>query len=174
MAQNVRRGDCFLHSRGCRTQPEAECAMRRPPNECEVRAEWVRVCGSCHRRLKRQQDPELLAAVRGDTQQATPQVVRKRPAPCALPRGREELRPEEHEPKEAETYKGFIPGVSRVYGEGGVSPSLPVGVKLLIAGAHATLKRLTKKEGESDPAIQINRTREKAASREKPGGGKAL
>ena len=113
-------GDCSLRSRGFRAQPEAECPTRRPPNECEVREEWVRVCGSCHRRLKRKQDLELLAAVRGDTQQATPHVVRRRPTPCAVLRSQAEPRPEEHEPKGAETYKGFIHGVSRVYGDGGV------------------------------------------------------
>ena len=110
--------------------------------------------------LKRQKDPELLAAVRGGTHQATPQVVQKRPNPSAVLRIQEEPRPREHEPKESETYEGCIRGVSRVYGEGGVSPSLPVGVAMLIAGADATLKRITRREGESDSVAHINRIRE--------------
>ena len=167
MAQNGRgEGGAYfsLHSRGCRTMPETECSMRRPPNECEVRAEWVWVFGSFHRRQKRKQCPALLASVRGDTQQATPQVFRKRPTASAVLRRQEELHAQEREPKEAETYKGSIPGASRVYGDGGVSPSLPVGVRMLIAWAHATLKRLTKRDGENDPIAHINRTREKDAS----------
>ena len=104
MAQSGGDG-CFPHSIGCIAQPEAECSMRRPPNECEVRSKWARAGGSFHRGLKRKQGPGLLAAVRGDTQQATPQVVRKKPTPCAVLRSQEELRPEGNEPKDAETYK---------------------------------------------------------------------
>ena len=41
---------------------------------------------------------------------------------------------------------GFATGVTRVYGEGGLPPTLPAGVKMLISGAHETLEKLTEKD----------------------------
>ena len=113
----------FLRSRGFRTLPQTECSLIRPPTECEVRAEWALACGSCHRGLGRPQGPELLAAVRGETQQATPKVIRKRPKPIAVLGRQGESPPPTHthraRTKKAETYRGFIRGAGRVYGAWG-------------------------------------------------------
>ena len=45
--------------------------------------------------------------------------------------------------KEDDTFRGFSAGATQVYGDGGLFPEIPAVVKMLIAGAHATLKKLT-------------------------------
>ena len=88
-----------------------------------------------------------MAAVRGPAHLATPFVSRKRQrqedagdADADAGAGSEgEIG------KEADTFRGFAHGVTRVYGEGALFPTLPAGVTMLIAGAHDPIKKLTEK-----------------------------
>ena len=131
----------------------------------------MRVCGSCYLRLGRGNDPGLMAAVRGHAQLATPFVIRKRPrqedagdSDADLAGANEgEIREESGE------FRGFAPGITRVYGEGALFPTLPAGVKMLIAGAHEALKRLTEKGGGGHPDICVGDKYARKANQKKGG-----
>ena len=157
MASNGRGADCFLQGAGCRTDHAQACTTRRPPLVCDVRADWLRVCGGCYLRLGRGDDPDLMAAVRGDAHVATPFVSRKRPRRGETGEAEADLIAENEEDirKESDAFRGFVPGVTRVYGEGALFPTLPAGVKMLIAGAHETLKKMTEKGGGGQPDICV-------------------
>ena len=120
MSASGRGPDCCLQGAGCRTAPVQVRMTRRPPHVCDVRADRLRVCGGCYIRLGRGKEPGLMAAVRGHAQLATPFVSRKRPrqedagdADADAGAGSEgEIG------KDADTFVGFVHGVTRVYGEG--------------------------------------------------------
>ena len=142
MSQSGSVSDCILQRSGCRTEQVAKCTIRRPPKSCDVREDWLRVCGGRHVRLTKGECPLLRAAVRGGARAVAPRARRKRPLPGDQrgPHGGEDEGPAA---KEADTFRGFAAGVTQVYGDGGLFPKIPAGVKILIAGAHATLKKLT-------------------------------
>ena len=155
MSSNGRGSDCFLQGAGCRTDHAQPCTTRRPPLVCDVRADWLRVCGGCYLRLGRGNDPGIMAAARGHAQLATPFVSRKRPRQGDAGDADADLVVENEEEirKESDAFRGFAHGVTHVYGEGALFPTLPAGVKMLIAGAHETLKKLTEKGGGGQPDI---------------------
>ena len=99
----------FLHQKGRRAGLGDECSLRKPPKDIGVRAEWVRICGGCYRRLGRSAEPELEAAVRGEKEQATPHVSRKRQAAGVAREENANAVAPQHEPKETETYMGIRP-----------------------------------------------------------------
>ena len=174
MSKSGEGSACFLQGSGCRMDPGAVCTIRRPPQSCDVRADWLRVCGGCHVRLSKGDGPMLRAAVRGEAQAATPHTSRKRP----LPGQQQETIGEEEEgtsAKEADTFRGFAVGVTQVYGEGGMFPNLPAGVKMLIAGAHCTLKRLTDAQEGGPPVLEASDNyATKAVRRTGVGGGRGV
>ena len=88
-----------------------------------------------------------MAAVRGEAQAATPNLRRKRPAPGDDAQPEAGGAPVLDLAKEAIDIEGCTPGVTRVYEEGGLFQATPSEVKILIYGAHETLKRLTEKGG---------------------------
>ena len=174
MSKGGEGSDCFLQGSGCRTDPGAVCTLRRPPQSCDVRADWLRVCGGCHVRLTKGEDPQLRAAVRGEAHAATPHTSRKRPFPGDQ---RDQIGGEEEgiEAKEADTFRGFSAGVTQVYGDGGLFPKIPAGVKMLIAGAHATLKKLTEgREGGPPDLAASEKYTANALCRRGGGGGRGV
>ena len=104
------------------------------------------MCGFCYLRLRKGHDLSPMAAVRG-AHSATPHVSRKRPTPGDAAEPEAGGAPELDASGEGEsgTFKCFAPGVTRVYGEGGLFPTIPAGVQMLIYGARETLNRLTEK-----------------------------
>ena len=109
--------ECFPQGSGYRTESDQECTPRRPPQSCEVRAEWLRVCGSCYPRLGKGLEADLLAAVRGDVQPEMPFVSRKIPLSSDSDNPEAEKAPATGQAKEAESFKGLVHGATRVYGE---------------------------------------------------------
>ena len=55
--------------------------------------------------------------------------------------------------KEADTPRGYSAGVTQVYGDGGLFPKIPAGVKIPIAGAHDTLETLTEERDGEPPDL---------------------
>ena len=102
----------------------------------------MRVCGGCYRRLGRSAEPELEAAVRCETEQATPHVSRKRQAAGGAREENAIAAEPNHGPNETETYSGFSQRVTKVYGEGCFHPPTS-GVKMLITGSRDTTHEMT-------------------------------
>ena len=146
----------------------------------EVREEWELAPGGSRRGLKWERGPDLLASASGGTRQATSQVARKRKTLSQFCEPRENADHQEREQKEDGANKGLIHGwwEIRVNGNGGVSPSMPVGAKMHIAGTHASSTRLTRggmggrgSKGWLGRAPALIAPRGGGASRWNPGGG---
>ena len=118
MSARGRGSGCFLLWTGCRTDPLQVRTTRWPPHVCDVREDWLRVCGGCYLRLVRGNEPDLMKAVRDHAHLATPFVSRKRPRQADAGDPDAEAGHENALRKEADTFRGFVPGVTRGYGEG--------------------------------------------------------
>ena len=112
------------------------------------------MCGFCYLRLRKGHDLSPMAAVRG-AHSATPHVSRKRPTPGDAAEPEAGRPPEIDASKEAGAFNVFTPGVTRVYGAGGLFSTIPSGVEILIYGAPETTNRLEEK-GDGPPDIQVS------------------
>ena len=116
-------------------------------------------------------EPDLMAAVRGHPHLATPFVSRKRPRKADAGDPDAGAGNENDPGNEADTFRGFPPGVTRVYGDGCLFPTIPAGAKLLIAGSHETLKKLPEKGGDWQPDNSLGEKYARKSNQRKGGEG---